>query len=74
MSIDKKSLSTGIYNNLVEGKEGLLQAIGATLSLAFSLFQSKELDVIKKLQVNGFIDSKNQAENALALLVTTLLS
>ena len=68
MSIDKKTLSTGIYNNLVEGKEGLLQAIGATMSLAFSLWQSKELDVIKKLQVNGFIDSKNQAEKCTSFI------
>ena len=68
MSIDKKTLSTGIYNNLVEGKEGLLQAIGATMSLAFSLFQSKQLDVIKKLQVNGFIDTKNQAEKCTSFI------
>jgi len=68
MSIDKKTLSTGIYNNLVEGKEGLLQAIGATMQLAFSLWQSRELDVIKKLQVNGFIDSKNQAEKCTSFI------
>ena len=68
MSINKKTLSTGIYNNLVEGKEGLLQAIGSTMQLAFSLFQSKELDVIKKLQVNGFIDAKNQGEKCTSFI------
>ena len=57
MSIDKKTLSINLYKNLVDGKDGILKAVGATLQVAFNIWQSKELKVVKELDVNGFSNS-----------------
>lgn len=64
MSIDKKTFSTDLYNYLVEGKEGVLKAIGATMNIAYSLWNNRSLDVVKKLDVSGFSNSSEQNEEA----------
>ena len=64
MSIDKKTLSINLYKNLVDGKDGILKAVGATLQVAFNIWQSKELKVVKELDVNGFSNSSELNEEA----------
>ena len=64
MTIDKKTFSINLYNSLVEGKDGILKAIGATLNIAFSIWQSKELKVVKELDVNGFSNNSELNEEA----------